>query len=335
MEGFKERLLNTSKQDIKYCRVSIIIPCKKIDEYAEECIRCCLELDYPEFEVIVLPDHESKKSFNNVKIIPTGPVTPGAKRNIGMTVSSGEICAFIDSDAYPPKDWLKNAVKYLNEEVAAVGGPAITPPGDSLMQRASGYAYAAASLFSNIIGRFKKGKARESDDIHSCNFIAYKRIIKEVGGWNEKYWPGEDTLLCLAIKRRGYKMLEAPDVVVYHHRKPLFRKHLKQVSQFALHRGFFIKKYKGNSLKITYMIPTIITILLLISIPAIMLIGGGMLGKFFMLIPSLYLSITLLATILETEERKLIPIVWLGVILTHVTYGIYFVAGLLKKELKR
>ena len=93
--------------------ISIIIPCKEIDKYTEECIRYCLELDYPNYEIIVLPDYESKQILRNVKIIPTGPITPGAKRNIGVTNSNGEICAFIDSDAYPPRDWLKNAAKYL------------------------------------------------------------------------------------------------------------------------------------------------------------------------------------------------------------------------------
>jgi len=53
---------------------------------------------------------------------------------------------------------LKNAVKYLvNDEVVAVGGPGITPPKDNLMQKASGYAY-AASFLSSLIGRFRVEK---------------------------------------------------------------------------------------------------------------------------------------------------------------------------------
>ena len=316
--------------------ISIIIPCKEIDKYTEERIRYCLELDYPNYEIIVLPDYESKQILRNVKVIPTGPITPGAKRNIGITNSNGEICAFIDSDAYPPRDWLKNAVKYLvNDEVVAVGGPGITPPKDSLMQKASGYVYAAASFPSSLIGRFRVEKTRESDDIHSCNFIAYRKVIEEVGGWNEKYWPGEDTLLCLAIKRHGYKLLEAPDVIVYHHRKPLFKKHLKQVKQFALHRGLFAKKYKGNSLKIPYVIPSLITLTLFGGLLLSLLVRSGILYFLYMTTLGIYLLTTLLASIVETKERKLVPLVWLGVILTHITYGIFFIIGLLKKDLKR
>lgn len=38
-------------------KVSIIIPLKEYNSYIEECIRHCLELDYPDFEIIVLPDN--------------------------------------------------------------------------------------------------------------------------------------------------------------------------------------------------------------------------------------------------------------------------------------
>ncbi len=46
-----------------------------------------------------------------ITIIPTGPVGPPLKRDIGAKKAKGEIIAFIDDDAYPRKDWLINAVK--------------------------------------------------------------------------------------------------------------------------------------------------------------------------------------------------------------------------------
>ena len=56
----------------------------------------------------------------DVKIIATGPVSPGVKRNIGVKNSNGEFCAFIDNDAYPRSDWLTNALKYLEDPQVAV-----------------------------------------------------------------------------------------------------------------------------------------------------------------------------------------------------------------------
>jgi cellulose synthase/poly-beta-1,6-N-acetylglucosamine synthase-like glycosyltransferase len=40
--------------------ISIIIPCRKIDNYTRECIEYCKKLDYDNYEIIVLPDNLSE-----------------------------------------------------------------------------------------------------------------------------------------------------------------------------------------------------------------------------------------------------------------------------------
>jgi cellulose synthase/poly-beta-1,6-N-acetylglucosamine synthase-like glycosyltransferase len=59
--------------------ISIIIPCKKIDNYTRECIEYCKKLNYDSYEIIVLPDN-SNENIEGVNIIPTGNVTPGKKK---------------------------------------------------------------------------------------------------------------------------------------------------------------------------------------------------------------------------------------------------------------
>jgi len=138
----------------KNLMASIIVPCKRIDSYTKECIDYCKKLDYETYEIIVLPD-EQNENLEGVKVIPTGNVTPGRKRNIGMKNAKGEILAFVDSDARPEKSWLRNAISYFKDsEVAAVGGPGITPPEDSLMQKASGYILSSFAV-RGLLGRYK------------------------------------------------------------------------------------------------------------------------------------------------------------------------------------
>jgi len=312
-------------------KVSIIIPCKRIDRYTKQCIQYCKNLDYPNIEIIVLPDQESNCGLDGVKVVSTGHVSPGKKRNIGADIALGDLLAFIDSDAYPRRDWLKNAVKYFNDpNVAAVGGPGVTPEDDNDMQKASGLVL-SSFLVGSLNSRFKIKKTYESDDIHSCNFIARKDIIKKVK-WNEKYWPGEDTLICLGIKKMGLKMLEVPDVVVYHHRKPLFIPHIKQVSRFGLHRGFFVKKFPENSRKITYYIPSIFIVCLILGV--ILSMFNQFLKILFVIFIASYLILTFIGA-LHAKRPKLILLTWLGIIVTHISYGISFLIGLAKKELKR
>ncbi len=321
-------------------KVSIIIPCKSIDKYTRECISYCKELEYNEelYEIIVLPDANEDDNIEGVKVVPTGSLTPGAKRNIGMREAKGEILAFIDSDAYPRRDWLKNALKYLKGDVVAVGGPGVTPPNDTLMQKASGYVL-SSFMAGSVSRRYRSRDPVYSDDIHSCNFVALRSIIEEVGGWNERYWPGEDTLLCLAITRRGKKMIEAPDVVVYHHRKPLFRKHLKQIARFGLHRGFFARKFGGNSRKIFYFMPSIMVLLLVIGL--ILSSINTIIRRLFIAGLLLYVALCFLSALMairsgkEKISPKLLLLVWLGIIMTHITYGVFFLAGLTRSELER
>jgi hypothetical protein len=139
--------------------------------------------------------------------------------------------------------------------------------------------------------------------------------------------------MCLKIAKLGYKILEADDVVVYHSRKPLFVEHLTQVSRFGLHRGFFAKRFGGNSVHLTYLAPAI-------SILALVFLGVAsvMFKTMIYLLAAatvLYILASLLATLMETTERRMVLIVWLGIWLTHLTYGLFFLVGLVKHDLER
>lgn len=318
--------------------VSIIIAVKTWQGRLEECVNRCLGLDYPDFEILILPDSEgtvpdtaltsNTKGTVPIKIIPTGPVSPANKRDIALKHAQGEILAFIDDDAYPAKDWLKNAIKnFIDPEVAGVGGPAITPKEDNLLQRASGAVYASFLVSGKYVYRYVPWGRREVDDYPSCNFLMRKSVMQELGGFDTNFWPGEDTKLCLDItKRLGKKIIYDPGVVVYHHRRPLFLPHLSQVANYALHRGYFVKRYPQTSLRFSYFIPSIFLLFLFL----------GWLVYPLRTIYSLCLSLYLLLVFLFSLNKSacFISLVFLGIILTHLTYGFYFLKGLLSKKLK-
>ncbi|MFH0896933.1 MAG: glycosyltransferase [Candidatus Bathyarchaeota archaeon] len=310
--------------------VSIIVPCKRVDDYTRECVSRCKELDFKGFEILVLPD-SAEDGLAGVKIIPTGPVLPGVKRNIGVHGSGGELCAFIDSDAYPRKDWLRNTVKYLQDSaVAGVGGPGITPETDSAMQKASGYIL-SSSMVGGFSRRYMSKENSDSDDIHSCNFIARKSVLEEAKGWDEHYWPGEDTLMCLAIKKTGKKLVEASDVVVYHHRRPLFMGHLRQVWNFGLHRGFFAKKFPENSRRLSYFLPS--TFVLGLAAGSLLSLLIPILRIPYLALIAAYIALSLYEG-LKTNNAKMVLPVFTGTILTHLAYGAAFLKGLATRNLK-
>lgn len=315
-------------------KVSIIIPVKEINDYIREAIPYHLDLDYDNYEIIIFPDDASSERFPNTKIIPSGKVGPAEKRDLALKYASGEIIAFIDDDAYPRKDWLKNAVKYFDDPaIGAVGGPAVTPNDDSILQKASGKVYESVLCSGKFVYRYIPDKKQEVDDYPSVNLIVRKDIFAEVGGFDSNYYPGEDTKLCLDItKKLGKKIIYDPDILVYHHRRKLFKAHLKQVTNYAQHRGYFAKVLPETSRRPAYFVP---------SLFVIGLSFGPIVCKIFPKLWKVYKSIIVFYIILvagsigRVKNLKLWILTFLGIFSTHVGYGIFFIRGLLSKKLIR
>ena len=262
--------------------ISIIIPVKQINNYIYESITHFLKMNYSDFEVIIYPDYIENKNIvekdyelklvkrydNNLceyqlyldsrfRFIETGNLTPGEKRDLAMLHAKGEYFAFIDDDAYPHKDWLINAIEILKDEtVGGVGGPAITAPSDNIFEVGSGKVYESYLCCGNLKYRYVPGIKKDVDDIPSVNLIIKREIFEKIGGFNSKFYPGEDTKLCLEIIKLGKKLVYDPNTLVYHHRRSLYKEHLKQIKNYATHRGLFVKKYPQTSFKLKYFVPS-------------------------------------------------------------------------------
>ncbi len=314
--------------------ISIIIPAKDNNPYLEECIAHCKKLDYSPYEIMVLPDSPLPTNWEDVKVVPTGPVGPSEKRDKGIKMAKGEILAFIDDDAFPSPDWLKNAARHFqNKEVAAVGGPAVTPQTDTLKQKASGFVYSSLLGGGNHKYRYFPTSFREVDDYPTCNLLVRKSILERLGGFGSLFWPGEDTVLCLNITQKlGKKIIYDPSVLVYHHRRPLFLPHLKQIRNYALHRGYFIKHYPETSLRLSYLLPSFLVSALAAGI--IISLFNSFLRVFFLSMVLLYLGLVLLSSI-QPKHLRVSLLAFLGIILTHLTYGTFFIQGLMMRRLQR
>ncbi len=240
--------------------------------------------------------------------------------------------AFIDDDAYPDRDWLKNAVKnFEDSQIGAVGGPAITPFCDNLLSRASGKIYESILMGGPYRYRYVRGKKREVADYPSCNLLVRREVFNQLGGFSTEFWPGEDTKLCLEIvKKLNKKIIYEPQAIVYHHRRPLFIPHLRQIASYALHRGYFSKKYPQTSFKFFYFLPSIFTIMVFLGL--ILSIFYPFMEKLFIFSALFYFSIVFVFSI--NKDIRMIPFVFLGIFLSHLTYGIFFLKGLFSTKLK-
>lgn len=325
----------------KYLKISIIIPTIAVNDYILESVPKMLELDWPDFEIIIFTDEpDSKHKWPKTRIIASGKVGPAEKRDMAIKYAESEILAFLDDDAYPQKDWLKKIIKHFdNPAIAGVGGPAITPKDDGILQKVSGAVFESHLGGGGTRNRYLSlGKVSDTDDWPTVNLLVRKSVFKEVGGFDSTYWPGEDTKLCLDIINAGYRLVYEPSAIVYHHRRSDLMKHFKQIGNYALHRGYFVKIYPKNSNKPFYFVPSFF-VLYLIGLTIQISLFPNQLPTYILAIPLMFYSLALIIDALILTVRWKNPIVGLitmpMILFTHIWYGIRFVNGLLIKKLDR
>lgn len=318
-------------------RVSVIIAVKAINDYIQESLPYLSALDYPNYEVLLIPDEDRGERLPGVSIIPSGPVGPAEKRDLAATQARGEILAFLDDDAYPREDWLRKAVAYFdNPAIAALGGPAVTPGNETFWRRASGAVYASWMGGANLRYRYIPLRGRDVDDFPSVNLFVRKDTFLALGGFDSHYWPGEDTKLCRDIVLKGYRIVYAPEVLVWHHRRSLYREHLAQVANYAKHRGFFARRLPETSRRLHYFAPSFMLSILLVAIPMGFIFP--VIGRACVVLAMTYavlLTVSAVETVWRERSLGVAVVAAAGVALTHLVYGTWFLRGLLVKELTR
>ncbi len=324
---------------------SIVIPFMAVNDYLVETCGKLKELKNQNFELIVVPNADSpelQKLLVGIEnqIIPAGDISPAVKRDMGVRVARGKYIAFIDDDAFPNNDWLDVAEKYLTRrEISALGGPQITPPKNTFWQKVSGAMF-LSPLSGMAIRRYcSYRKPCMVDDWPTVNFFVKKSVFEESGGFDSKYWPGEDTKLCLdIIKKLQKKILYVPDLQVFHHRREGLKKHLKQIGGYGLHRGYFAKVFPETSahFKTMYFVPSL-WFLFLFFWPFLYFIDPIFLKLYFLGI-AIYLSAIVVSTLMiwRRTESFLVSLASVPyLLLFHIWYGIRFIQGFVfTKELK-
>lgn len=310
----------------------IVIDYKKSNSYLTECLEAIGRQSYENFEVVLESDHPLKLNYPKLKIVNyRGSYrSPAFKRDHAGQIARGEILAFIDDDAAPEKDWLKNLVKnFTNQKVTGVCGPGITPPHISWQEAASGWMSASPLGAGPYTYRFLPGKKQFVDDYPSMNLAVRRTDFLAVGGYDSHYWPGEDTKLCLdLVTKLQKKIVYDPKVVVYHHRRPLWRGHLRQNGNFGLHRGFFARILPQTSFRPVYLGPPFMVaglIYLLLSpgiFPTLTLLG-------WILFVCYLLAVTVNSYWIYTRSQSLFQGVlsFFVVLITHLWYGLRFLQG--------
>jgi glycosyltransferase involved in cell wall biosynthesis len=108
--------------------ISIIIPAKNRRELLGLTIKNILNQSYKNFEIIIVDDHSSDDSeefvksllIKEIKFVSNKGIGPGAARNTGLKMATGEYIKFFDSDDLMTQNLLDNQLQTLQSTPADI-----------------------------------------------------------------------------------------------------------------------------------------------------------------------------------------------------------------------
>ena len=192
--------------------ISVVIIGLNVERFLQKCILSVLNANYPKekLELIYVDSGSTDKSleiakcFTNLRIIELDVLNPSAAmgRNAGYRAAVHQIVHFVDADSYLHPDWLKEAITFLKDDVAAVAG--------ELKER-----YPDRNLYhriSNLEWNLRNGKngwttSEIEAKIFGGNVMILKDVLQATGGYDESIPAGEDPELSYRVRKAGLKIL--------------------------------------------------------------------------------------------------------------------------------
>ena len=223
-------------------RISVVVCTYNGERTLSGCLGGLMDLDYPDFEVIVVNDGSTDASGAiageyDVRLINTENMGLATARNIGLRAATGQIVAYLDDDARPDRDWLRYlALAFADDEYAGFGGPNLPPPGSTTM----------AGCVANAPGGPTHVLVSDSEAEHipGCNMAFRKSALEEIDGFDPQFRvAGDDVDVCWRLQGAGHKLGFCPAAFVWHEPRDSLRAYWRQQRGYGRAEALLERKW--------------------------------------------------------------------------------------------
>lgn len=223
---------------------SIIVPTHNRPGQLDACLRSLALLDYPRdrFEVIAVDDGSETPpealvaSFRDrldITLLTQPHAGPASARNTGAAKANGEFLAFTDDDCTPAPDWLQAlAARFATVPDHVIGGRTLNALPDNPYSTAS-------HLLIDYLYAYYNADPNQARFFTSNNLAVPTDRFHAIGVFNTTFprAGGEDREFCDRWLHNDYRMIYAPEALVYHTHALTFRAFWRQ--HFNYGRGAF------------------------------------------------------------------------------------------------
>ncbi len=224
---YKKRKLRKNPPIVNYDFhpfVSILIPCHNEHEVIEKTAQNILNLDYKDFEIVLIDDRSSDDTAEIIKnlekkydkitaIIRDKNATPGksAVLNDAMKIAKGEAILVFDADAKVEKDFLSRMIVELEPaDVGAVQAQKVII--NAKQNFLTQCQYNEYILDTHLqVGR---DAIRGAVELRGNGELIKRQALKSINGWNEDTIT-DDLDMSTRLHVKGWDIRFCPDIKVY------------------------------------------------------------------------------------------------------------------------
>ena len=202
--------------------VSVVVAAYDAANTLGDCLRSLRALAYPKdrLEILVV-DNASRddtaavaRGFApEVAVLTEARRGAAAARNRGIAAARGDVVAFTDADCVVERDWLA-------ELVPALGDPTVGVVGGRILARRPCNRIAA---FGEDLHDHAAAMASVPPYAITMNWVSPKRVLDEVGRFDEAFLRCQDVDLAYRIVQAGYRLAYAERAVVRHRNRSTLR----------------------------------------------------------------------------------------------------------------
>jgi len=196
-------------------KFSILVPAYNEEQSIASCLNSLISVAYDDKEIIVIDDASTDRTVQTVEkflgkdvILVRREWNGGraAALNSGLQRATGDVIITTDADTVVPSDWLQRFKSCFEQQgVVAVGGAYQAYNKDNSLVNAT-------SILDQILnGVFRKSLV--PNKLSGVNSAILRKVLLDLGGFNENSWWSEDSELGWKLKRTGKVVYDHDNVV--------------------------------------------------------------------------------------------------------------------------